>query len=90
LSPAMLAAALRCSRSQVYRLFTRYERTVMGHVLECRLTRTRGMLADPACQHSIASIAWLCGFEDPSAFSRSFRRRFGCQPRDIRRQARAS
>jgi AraC-like DNA-binding protein len=46
------------------------------------------LLADPACRHSIAAVAWLCGFEDPSAFSRGFRRRFGCQPRDVRRIAR--
>jgi AraC-like DNA-binding protein len=89
LSPDTLAEALRCSRTQLYRLFARHDRTVMGHVQECRLLRSRELLADPACRHSIATVAWLCGFEDPSAFSRGFRRRFGCQPRDVRRVARA-
>ena len=89
LSPKMLAAALRCSRTQVYRLFADHDRTVMGYAQECRLLRSRELLADPECQHSIATIAWLCGFEDPSAFSRSFRRRFACQPREVRRHARS-
>lgn len=89
LSPEMLANALRCSRTQLYRAFARHDRTVMGHVLERRLARSQEMLADPACQQSIAAIGWMCGFEDQSTFSRSFRRRFGCQPRDVRRQARS-
>lgn len=89
LSPETLAGALRCSRTQLYRLFARHDCTVMGYVQERRLLRSRELLADTACRHSIATVAWLCGFEDPSAFSRGFRRRFGCQPRDVRRAARA-
>jgi AraC-like DNA-binding protein len=59
----------------------------MGHVQEHRLLRSQTMLPDPACRLAIAGIAHACGFEDPSTFSRRFRRRFGCQPRDTREQA---
>ena len=87
LSPDTLAQALRCSRTQLYRLFARNDLTVMGYVREVRLLRSREMLADPACQRSIGEIAQLCGFDDPSAFSRGFRRRFGCPPGEVRRRA---
>ncbi len=60
----------------------------MGFVRETRLARSRAMLADPACRQTIGEIASHCGFDDPSAFSRSFRRRYGCQPGEVRRELR--
>ena len=36
---------------------------------------------------SITEIAYGCGFANPSAFSRAFRARFGCAPRDMRGSA---
>lgn len=88
LNPDMLARALRCSRTHLYRLFARNGETVMGYVRDVRLGRSRAMLADAACRLTIGEIAQRCGFDDPSAFSRSFRRRYGCQPGDIRRESR--
>jgi AraC-like DNA-binding protein len=44
------------------------------------------MLADAASRLTIGEIALRCGFDDPSSFSRSFRRRYGCQPGDVRRE----
>jgi AraC-like DNA-binding protein len=90
LGPDMLARALRCSRTHLYRLFARNGATVMGYVREARLARSRVMLADAACRLTIGEIALLCGFDDPSAFSRSFRHRYGCPPGDVRREARGS
>jgi AraC-like DNA-binding protein len=37
----------------------------------------------------ITTLAEQCGFEDPGLFSRTFRKRFGCSPRDYRRRERA-
>jgi AraC-like DNA-binding protein len=41
-----------------------------------------------ACRLTIGETALRCGFDDPSAFSRSFRRRYGCRPNDVRRESR--
>jgi AraC family transcriptional regulator, positive regulator of tynA and feaB len=88
LGPDTLARVLRCSRTHLYRLFTRHDTTVMDHIRETRLTRCHDMLADPACRLPVAEIAMLHGMDNPSAFSRGFRRRYGCTPGEIRRQAR--
>ena len=88
LSPDMLARGLKCSRTQLYRLFARHDVSVMDHVRDMRLSRCRDMLADRDCQMPIAEIALLCGMDDPSAFSRRFRRRFGCAPGELRRMSR--
>jgi AraC-like DNA-binding protein len=88
LNPDMLARALHCSRTHLYRLFAGNGETVMGYVREVRLARSRAMLADTACRLTIGEIALRCGFDDPSAFSRGFRRRYGCQPGDVRRESR--
>jgi AraC-like DNA-binding protein len=90
LNPDMLARALRCSRTHLYRLFSDHGETVMGYVREVRLVRSRTMLADTASRLTIGEIALRCGFDDPSTFSRSFRRRYGCQPGDVRRESRDS
>ena len=87
LNPEMLARALRCSRTQVYRLFAHHGLAVMDYIRDRRLGRCRDMLSDPACVLSIAEIASLCGMDNPSAFSRGFRRRYGCAPGDMRREA---
>jgi len=87
LGPDTLARALKCSRTQVYRLFARHDAAVMDHIREKRLTRCRTMLEDPNCRLPIAEIAASCGMDNPSAFSRGFRRRFGRAPGESRRLA---
>ena len=88
LNPDMLARAMRCSRTQLYRLFARHDVAVMDYIRDLRLLRCREMLTDPGCRLPIAEIAALCGMENPAAFSRGFRRRFGRAPGQIRRAAR--
>jgi AraC-like DNA-binding protein len=90
LSPDTVARALRCSRTHLYRLFAGDGQTVMGYVRDVRLGRSRDMLADAECRLTIGEIAQLCGFDDPSTFSRSFRQRYGCQPGDVRRESRSA
>ena len=85
LGPDSLARALKCSRTQLYRLFARHDVAVMDHIREKRLTRCRDMLGDPNCRLPIDEIGALRGMDNPSAFSRGFRRRFGCTPGEPRR-----
>ena len=58
--------------------------SVMEHITGLRLDKARDMLRDPENQLKIADISAACGFDDPSTFSRLFRRRFSCQPRETR------
>ena len=82
-----LAAATGVSRSRLYALFERYG-GVAAYIRELRLRRAYGQLVSPASAHrSIAQIAFDCGFSDPSVFSRAFKARFGCAPRDAREDA---
>jgi len=84
LSPDWLARKFGCSRSAVYRLFRARGCSVMEFVTEKRLTKAFASLADSDNRLTIADIALSCGFDDPSSFSRMFRRRFGCSPRELR------
>jgi AraC-like DNA-binding protein len=62
--------------------------TFSEHVLEKRLMHADEALLSPA-RHStrIADIAFQSGFSDLPHFDRSFRRWFGCTPRDVRGRA---
>jgi AraC-like DNA-binding protein len=54
-------------------------------VRDARLERARAALADPAQRHRrVLAIALESGFDDFSAFSRAFRRRFGMTPSEVR------
>jgi AraC-like DNA-binding protein len=90
LSPEWLAAKLGCSRSAIYRLFQARGLSVMDFVFERRLAQAHKSLADPENAQTIADLAASCGFDDPSSFSRMFRRRFGCTPREARIGLRAA
>lgn len=78
-----LAAALRLSRSTLYRIFAPY-----GGVAQCirerRLARAHIMLADRNERRGVGEIALLCGFQNDSSFSRAFRQAFGYSPREAR------
>jgi AraC-like DNA-binding protein len=66
---------------------TNFSEFVLGE----RLQRAHSLLIDP--QHTswtISSIAFECGFSDLSYFNRTFRRRFGKTPSDVRNQFRNS
>jgi len=58
-------------------------------VIDLRLSRAHRLLIDPRFLHqSISAIALRVGFGDLSYFNRTFRRRFGVTPSDVREQAR--
>lgn len=56
--------------------------TLMQYCIEKRIEAARFLLKDN--RHSIAEIGSIVGYEDPSAFSRAFRRACGCTPRQWR------
>ncbi len=85
LSPSACAKALGVSERYLHRLFAqrgeRFTRSVMGRRLDGAFDMLRGQRHQ---SHSIASIAYQCGFNDPRHFSAQFKRRFGMSPRDCR------
>jgi AraC-like DNA-binding protein len=85
LSTEFVAARLRISKSYLYEVMSSAETTLGRFILAARLNRSRELLADPAMStRSISDIAFSVGFQDQSHFSRRFRQRFHCSPRELR------
>lgn len=82
-----LAADLGLSRATLYRLFEPY-RGVASFMLDRRLAHVRRALCDPGDARHIGVLAADFGFPDASHFSRTFRKRFGMTPAEMRRQGR--
>jgi AraC-like DNA-binding protein len=78
-----IATELRISANYLAKLFRKEGTTVMRYVLEKRLDRAHNLVKQFG-QHrmQIQEIAYICGFESPSHFSRMFKRHFGVSPRD--------
>jgi AraC-like DNA-binding protein len=78
-----IATELRISANYLARLFRMDGTTVMRYVLEKRLDRAHSLVKQVG-QHrmQIQEIAYMCGFESPSHFSRMFKQHFGISPRD--------
>ncbi|QYD67081.1 AraC family transcriptional regulator [Paraburkholderia edwinii] len=78
-----IAAELRISANYLARLFRMEGGTAMRYVLEKRLERAHSLLKQSGRHRmQIQEIAYLCGFESPSHFSRTFKQHFGVSPRD--------
>ena len=89
LSAAGVASHLGVSPRYVHMLFETEEGSFTEFVLARRLARAHRMLTDPRfAALTISAIALDAGFADLSHFNRSFRRRFGCTPSDVRDAAR--
>ncbi|MBS0447712.1 MAG: helix-turn-helix domain-containing protein [Proteobacteria bacterium] len=83
---AQVAAALKMSPSTVHRVWGGGEACSLSDwIWAGRLDLARRDLCDPAlAARSISEIAYACGFNDAAHFSRAFRGRFGCAPRELR------
>ena len=70
----------------LHRLFEGQEHTFAETVRTMRLKQCARLLADPLNQSTITDIALRHGFTDSASFSRTFRRKFGIAPRQMRVQ----
>jgi AraC-like DNA-binding protein len=86
LRPATLCRLVGMSRSNLYRLFDD-SGGIARYILRQRLLAAHEMLTDPANGLSISAIAEELCFADASAFSRAYKREFGCTPSDTRAAA---
>jgi AraC-like DNA-binding protein len=88
LNPERLGRLAGVSRSRLYRMFEP-QGGVAHYIQSERLRAASRALADPTDNRAISMIVQDVGFFDASAFSRLFRQRFGCSPRDFRIAAQA-
>jgi AraC-like DNA-binding protein len=87
LSPERLCEMTGLSRSALYRLFEAHG-GIARYIQEQRLSLVMQDLRDhPSANRPISAIAEARGFHNASAFSRAFRQRFGCTPREVRHAA---
>jgi AraC-like DNA-binding protein len=85
LSVGLLAAELGLSASQIHRVFRSEPLTLSQTIWERRLEACSRDLLDPReAGRTVGEIAYGRGFSDAAHFSRAFRERFGCSPRDWR------
>lgn len=91
LSLTDVAARHRLSPRYVRMLFESEGTSMTEFVRDERLRRARAMLLSPRfATRRIGEIAYQVGFNDLSYFNRSFRRRFGYSPSEVREMARAA
>ncbi len=89
LTVAAVAQRQRVTPRYLHKLFEGEELTFSNFVLGQRLSRAHRMLCDPRFgDRSVSSVAFDVGFGDLSYFNRTFRRRYGATPSDIRHSAR--
>jgi AraC-like DNA-binding protein len=87
LSVGTLAAGLGVSVSHIHRVFRSEPLTPSQYIWERRLEAcSRDLLEPRLAGRPVAEIAYGRGFNDAAHFSRAFRERFGCSPREWRQQ----
>ncbi len=85
MSLTSFATARGVTVRHLQKLFEAEGRTFSDYVLERRLERARQLLLNPAAmRRSISTIAFDLGFGDLSYFNRTFKKRFGITPREMR------
>lgn len=85
LTPAQIAAANGVSVRALYKTYEMLGASLQQSIIDQRLQGARTDLVAPGCRHrSIATVARLWGFANPSFFSHRFRQAFGVTPRQWR------
>jgi AraC-like DNA-binding protein len=84
LSVTSVCRRFAISPRTLHNAFADGDETFAATVRGLRLDRCAAVLADPTVTRTIAEIAASFGFDDPTTFSRAFRRRFGSRPTDVR------
>lgn len=84
-----LGNLVNLSRSQIYRLFKKYEnQSPQQYLLNFRLDRAQELLS--ASELTVTEIAFSCGFSNTAYFSKAFRLKTGMTPIQYRRFAKNS
>ncbi len=85
LSPHACTQAVGISERYMHRLFAQRGLRFSKTVLERRLDTAHALLQCGSYRgHTIASIAYQCGFKEAAHFSRLFKQRYGVSPRECR------
>ncbi|WP_321938065.1 MULTISPECIES: helix-turn-helix domain-containing protein [unclassified Paraburkholderia] len=85
LTISSIAAELKMSASTLHRTWGRESCSLGDWIWTQRLDAAYRDICDPSLAgRSISEIAFSWGFNDPAHFSRAFRARFGCTPRELR------
>ena len=85
LSVGAIAAHLRLSPSTIYRAFAGEPCSLHAWIWNRRLDGAKREICDPAlANRTITEISFGWGFNDAAHFSRVFKHRFGCSPRELR------
>lgn len=83
LSVSNLAAELGVSASHIHRVFKSEPQTASQYIWEPRHEACgKDLLVARLTGRPIGEIAFARGFNDAAHFSRAFRERFGCSPRE--------
>lgn len=72
------------SRTPLYKLF-KADGGVVNYIRSRRLARAMRILAgvEGGPRQRVSSVAYACGYESEKIFSRTFRRQYGINPRDV-------
>ena len=81
----MLATHFQLSKTTIENAFKeRYKITIHNYITQVRIQHACLYLKQP--QYSIQEISLLCGFEDPSYFTKVFKKNMGISPKAYRNQ----
>jgi len=87
LSPSFIARRLGLSDRYLRMIFAVSSESPSAYILRRRLEECAAQLGDPRWRnYSITNIAFSWGFNSAPHFTRSFRARYFCSPRDYRQQ----
>lgn len=88
LCPTDIACSVGVSLRQLHRAFAAHQDSVSLHVQTHRLAHIADDIANPAyASRSLTEIALFWGMNDLAYFSRIFRQRYACTPREWRQRA---
>jgi AraC-like DNA-binding protein len=80
-----IATGLNCTKRYLHMVFESEPQTLNQYIWARRLERSRQELENPAQRgQTITQIALAWGFSNVSHFSRAFRERYECSPREVR------
>jgi AraC family transcriptional activator of tynA and feaB len=83
LSVAAVCRRFAISARTLHSLFADFDESYAATVRRLRLERCASLLADPTMNTTVTAVAAAHGFDDPTSFSRAFRRHFGVAPREV-------